>query len=167
MRPVRAPWRAGIGPAALLLALATLPGGAGAGDGGPPAVSARPALPEAGRIGRITRDANGHIVPAGPAAPAEPPARDGAMTSFGNGAGMPPPQPVPQLSSFDPQAIAAVQRRRDHEMQAQKLQREIDRIVRGARRPGARRRRRPPRPNGARGRADRRSGADRQGRARA
>lgn len=125
--------RVGFGAAAVLLALAATPGTAGAGDGTPPAVSASPALPEASRIGRIRRDANGHIVPAGPALPAKPVARDGLLTSYGrsgDGVGMPPPQPVPQLASYDPQALAAVQRRTDHEMQAQKLQRQIDGIVR-------------------------------------
>lgn len=133
--------RIGLGAAALLLAFAVTPGGAHAGDGVPPTVSAKPALPETGRVGRIRRDASGHIVPAGPALPAAPAAGDGLLSSAGggagNGIGMPPPQPVPQLSSFDPQALRAVQRRADHEMQAQKLQREIDRIVREERAHGA------------------------------
>jgi hypothetical protein len=119
--------------AALLIALAVAPRDAGAGDSAAPAVSVRPALPEAGRIGRIRRDSAGHIVPAGPPRPAEPAAPGGLLSSSGqpgDAVGLPPPRPVPRLTSFDPQALAAVQRRADHEMQAQKLQREIDQIVR-------------------------------------
>lgn len=133
MRRHGAPWGSAACGAALLVALAAAPRNAGAGDGAVPTVSARPALPEASRIGRITRDAAGHIVPAGPPLPAEPTAHDGLLTSYGRSGdaiGLPPPQPVPHLTSFDPQALTAVQRRADHEMQAQKLQREIDRIVR-------------------------------------
>jgi len=128
MRPHRALCRIGLG-AALWLALAGAPGAAVADDGSPPAVSSKPALPEtANRIGRIKRDANGRIVPAGPPLAAEPATANEPLAPYGGGG-----TAVPQLSSFDPQALRAVQRRTDHEVQAQKMQAEIDRIVRGER----------------------------------
>ena len=128
MRPHRALCRTGLG-AALWLALAGAPGVAVADDGSPPAVSSKPTLPEtANRIGRIKRDANGRIVPAGPPLVAEPAPSNGPLAPYGGGGGG---TAVPQLSSFDPQALRAVQRRTDHEIQAQKMQAEVDRIVRG------------------------------------
>ena len=130
MRPHRALWRFTSG-AALWIALSGAPGVAIADDGPPAAVSSKPALPEtADRIGRIKRDANGRIVPAGPPLAAAPATPNGPLVPYGGGdVGT----AVPQLSSFDPQALRAVQRRTDHEMQAQKLQAEVDRIVRGQR----------------------------------
>lgn len=87
-----------------------------------------PALPDtASGIGRLKRDASGRIVPAGPAAPAPAPQPAARLRPDGGDvAGT----AVPQLARFDPQALAGVQRRTDHETQAQKMQAEIDQIVR-------------------------------------
>ena len=128
-----------IGVAApLWLAAIAVPGAGVAAEDGPangPAASA-PELPRpAGRIGRVKRDESGRIVPIGPPLPPEDNRRGGLFAPHqADGAGgaryIPTPPPIPQISSFDPRILDAVRSRADHDMQARRMQLDIDVIAR-------------------------------------